>query len=113
MKTEKLFWTEYGIFICTKCQKSITAPVEKSATEFDGGTDIAEAIKNKFKSTLNEMGYKGRVRVMTSSCLGVCPTGYQAISQISATDPSLSKSYVFNPHQETSQVFEEIKKTLT
>lgn len=112
MKTEKVFWTDYGIFVCTKCQQSIQAPATNLHPELGVGPSIPEMIKNKFKSAFNEMGYKGRIRVMTSSCLGVCPTGYQAISQVSVEDPSLNKSYVFDPFEETSTLLEEIKKTL-
>lgn len=76
------------------------------------GTDIAEFIKNKYKAEFNQMGYKGKVRVMTSSCLGICPTGYQAVSQISMTHPEQSLSYVFDPLTETTNVFETIKKSI-
>lgn len=109
MKTDKVFFSEYGIFVCSKCQKSITVQATDSAPV----VDIAESIKSQYKTELNNMGLKGRVRVMTSSCLGVCPTGFQAISQISMTDPSQSLSYVFNPFEETNEVLETIKKSLT
>lgn len=107
MKTDKVYFSEYGIFICTKCQKSITARAADSMPS----TDIAESIKTQFKAELNNMGLKGKVRVMTSSCLGICPTGFQAISQISMTDPSQNLSYVFDPFEETNQVLETIKKS--
>lgn len=109
MKTDKVFFSEYAIFICTKCQKSISARAADSAPS----TDIAESIKGQYKTELNNMGLKGRVRVMTSSCLGVCPTGFQAITQISMTNPNESLSYVFNPFEETNQVLETIKKSVT
>jgi predicted metal-binding protein len=108
LKTDKVFFSGHGIFICTKCQKSITARAADSMTS----TDLAESIKTQFKAELNNMGLKGKVRVMTSSCLGVCPTGSQAISQISMTDPSQSLSYVFNPFEETNQVLQTIKKSV-
>lgn len=108
MKTEKVFFSEHGIFICTKCQKSIPAATSNQ----NMGTDIAEFIKNKYKPEFNQLGHKGKVRIMTSSCLGVCPTGFQAISQISMTNPQESKSYVFDPFTETEQVFDTIKKSL-
>jgi predicted metal-binding protein len=107
MKTEKVAFSDYGIFICTKCQKSIPAN-EMSASI----PDIAEHLKTKYKAALNELGYKGKVRVMSSSCLGVCPTGFQAMSQISMTDPSQSLSYVFDPHTEQDAILETIKKSL-
>lgn len=108
MKTDKVFFSDYGIFVCTKCQKSIT----DRPADFASTTDIAESIKNQYKAELNNMGLKGKVRVMTSSCLGICPTGFQAISQISMTEPSQSISYVFNPFEETNQVLETIKNSL-
>lgn len=109
MKTDKVFFSEYAIFICTKCQKSITTTTSDPSVT----VDIAESIKNEWKTEMNNLGLKGKVRVMTSSCLGVCPTGFQAVSQISMTNPSESLSYVFNPLEETHQVLETIKKSIT
>jgi len=109
LKTDKVFFSEYAIFVCTKCQKSITARAEDSTP----AVDIAESIKSQYKTALNTMGLKGKVRVMTSSCLGVCPTGFQAISQISMRNPEDSLSYVFNPFEETNEVLETIKKSVT
>ncbi|MBL7557405.1 MAG: (2Fe-2S) ferredoxin domain-containing protein [Bdellovibrionaceae bacterium] len=109
MKTDKVFFSEYAIFVCTKCQKSITARTADSAP----ATDIAESIKSQWKTEMNNMGLKGKVRVMTSSCLGVCPTGFQAVTQISMTNPNDSLSYVFSPFEEANQVLETIKKSVT
>lgn len=112
MKTDKIYFSDFGIFVCTKCQQTIQGPPGDLNPKIGLGTQIPENIKNSFKADLNEKGYKGKVRVMSSSCLGICPTGSQAIAQISTTDPSLNKSYIFNPFEETEEVFEEIKKTL-
>jgi predicted metal-binding protein len=111
MKTEKVSFSDYGIFICTKCQKSIPAN-EISPNTTESALDIAEHLKTKYKAALNELGYKGKVRVMSSSCLGVCPKGFQAISQISMKDPSESLSYVFDPHTEQDAILNTIKKSL-
>ena len=106
MKTEKIFWTDYGIFICTKCQKKITMP-ETESTE---PIILAEQIKTHFKEDLNNMGLKGQVRVMTSSCLGVCPVGSQALCILATEDLAKSHSIVFNPFTETESVLAEVKK---
>ena len=116
MKTEKVFWTDYSVLICTKCQKSITQPTPSTqALSLKGDShqiDITESIKTRYKTELNDLGYKGKVRVMTSSCLGVCPTGFQAVSVVSTTDPSKSKSYIFDPLTETESVLADLKKSL-
>lgn len=106
MKIEKVFWTDYSVLICTKCQKTIIPAHLPTVDEHN----IAEAIKNKFKTELNTIGLKDRVRVMTSSCLSVCPGTEQALSVVSTTDPSKSLSYVFNPYEETEIVLELVKK---
>ena len=108
MKTEKIFWTDYSVLICTKCQKSINLAPESNAVE----PNFAESIKARYKTELNDLGYKGKVRVMTTSCLGVCPTGFQAVSLVSTSDLGKSLSFVFDPVTETESVLEQIKNTL-
>lgn len=108
MKKESVFWTDYSVLICTKCQKSMV----QATTETEDIPNFAESIKDKYKSELNSLGYKGKVRVMTSSCLGVCPKGFQAVSLVSTTDPLKNLSYVFDPLKETELVLEELKKSI-
>ncbi len=108
MKTEKIFWTDYSILICTKCQKSI--PV---TPDLNGEVpNFAESIKTRFKAEFNDLGYKGKVRVMTTSCLGVCPTGFQAVSLVSTNDLGKSLSYVFDPVAETDSILEQLKNSV-
>ncbi len=74
--------------------------------------NFAEFIKTRFKAELNDLGYKGKVRVMTTSCLGVCPTGFQAVSLLSTNDLGKSLSYVFDPVTETESILEQLKNSV-
>ncbi len=57
-------WKKTGVWICTKCFKD---------------TEIANDLKTEFKGRLKEMGLSKEIRVMTSSCLGLCPENKQAV----------------------------------
>ena len=121
MKSEKIFWTDYSVLICTKCQKKIQIPADVNLSDRNGETNtelspkfsIAESIKSEFKSALNDQGLKGKVRVMTSSCLGVCPAGSQALSVVSTKNPQKSLSLVFDPFKEKELALDEIKKCVS
>lgn len=91
IKKENPAWSDAGVWICTKCFK---------------GTDIAEDLKSDFKCRMKELGYGKRIRVMTSSCLGICPKNAQAI-MIAPTDGS-QEAFSFDPKEDKREIFEEI-----
>lgn len=95
VKNEVPVWSDAGVWICTKCFK---------------GTDTAENLKSEFKSQLKEMGCGKRIRVMTSSCLGICPKEAQAM----VVAPTLGKqlAFVFDPKKDKEEIFEKLKKLL-
>jgi (2Fe-2S) ferredoxin len=56
------------IFICTN--------VRPDHPENPGcGTKDGPALKSLLKKAVNERGWKGKVRVSTSGCMGLCATG--------------------------------------
>ncbi|MFN8847380.1 MAG: hypothetical protein ACK5V3_00585 [Bdellovibrionales bacterium] len=68
MHKSELGWNKTAVWICTKCKAE---------------TSIAEDTKKEFKSRLKELGLSSKVRVMTSSCLGLCPENLQAVVIVS------------------------------
>lgn len=62
-------FTQAGIFICNKCGKDFSEP------------DNAENLKTSLRAELkNENKDHLKIRVMVSSCLGVCEKGEQAFA---------------------------------
>lgn len=83
MKTEKPFWNDLAVFICTKCGKKLNKP------------DFAENLKVELKSEIKNQEQQKSIRVMTSSCLGTCPEGEQAIALVSKDE---TKILIFDPN---------------
>lgn len=104
MKTEKLSWSELSVFICTKCGKEIA----KESLSQPG--EPAENLKNYLKTELNSSGFKGKIRVMTSSCLGTCPTGDQAVAFISEKDTTKHGVWVCHPEKDKIEILNKIKE---
>ncbi len=107
MKIENPSWTEMAVFICTRCQKSWTQNQVPSDTAY------AETLKNKYKSELNQMGFKGKVRVMTSGCLGECPIEKQAITVFEPKTIGSDVTFVMTPVDDENLVLNEIKQKLS
>jgi hypothetical protein len=68
MHDSKIGWDKTAVWICTKCKAE---------------TSIAEDLKKEFKTRLKEAGLSSKIRVMTSSCLGLCPENLQALVIVS------------------------------
>ena len=84
-------WKKTGVWICTKCFKE---------------TDIAEVLKSDFKTKLKALGLSKEIRVMTSSCLGVCPENKQAIFvQELGSQPAV---YAIDPKTESDELFRKL-----
>ncbi|MCK5696048.1 MAG: (2Fe-2S) ferredoxin domain-containing protein [Desulfobacula sp.] len=56
----------FHVFICTNDRGG----KRKSCTD-----NNSQLIKSKLKGTINEKGWKGKVRISTSGCMGVCAKG--------------------------------------
>lgn len=89
MRSSPVGWKKSAVWICTKCF---------------AGTNVAEDLKVDFKGRLKEQGLGGQIRVMTSSCLGICPEGQQAVfiqpeqglGEAIECDPRLEKDELLN-----------------
>lgn len=104
MKTDKLSWSELSVFVCTKCGKEIA----KDSLSQEG--EPAENLKNFLKSELNASGFKGKIRVMTSSCLGTCPSGEQAVAYMSALDNTKKGVWICHPEKDKQEILQKIKE---
>lgn len=94
MKKENLAWSDLGIFICSKCLNENGLP--------------AENLKSYLKTELNNKGYKGKVRVMTTSCLGICPENSQAVSYLQTNKNNPSGAWICQPDEDKEKILSEI-----
>ena len=98
-KIEKvdLGWEETVVMVCTKCGK-----------QFEGDLrDSPERIKTELKAKAkSELGKK--VRVITTSCLNICPEDKIAIVKASNKESSVFKAYIVDPNTSGDDLFEKI-----
>ena len=104
MKKEVTSWSKRAVFICTKCSKEI-APSELLNNE-----NVAENFKNYLKAELRTKNLGKEIRVMTSSCLGTCPKGEQAIAIINSGDNTSQTVIICHPEKDKAEVLDLISR---
>ncbi len=97
MKTEMTGWADGALMICTKCgARGVTGEARKTWTP-----EWAEQTKIALKKEMKEKGLAKNLRVMTSSCLGLCPEGEQTVLLLEKTPQGEKSQFlVFNPEEE-------------
>jgi len=101
MKSEDLSWKNGFVLICSKCDLR---------DEKHAGANAGEVLKDSLKSHYKNSGQWGDLRVMTSSCLGLCPEGNVAVCI--QKNSGLSKVVACNSPHDDSQLRDEIEKIL-
>ncbi|MBX2988570.1 MAG: (2Fe-2S) ferredoxin domain-containing protein [Bdellovibrionaceae bacterium] len=96
MEMSKSPWEKGALFICEKCGRRV------------GSDDYAENTKKEFKSRLKDDGFGKSIRVMTSSCLSLCPKNQQVVAWCPANGPM--QMMVYNPDKETEDIYKWLKK---
>ena len=95
MHKSNLGWDKTAVWICTKCKAE---------------TSIAEDTKKEFKTKLKEAGLGSKIRVMTSSCLGLCPENLQAVVIVKPNSEPIPLECQFPEDKE--DLYEKIKSSL-
>ncbi len=93
-------WTETVVMICSKCGK-----------QFDNSEsqNSPERIKSELKSVAkSELGAK--IRVITTSCLNMCPVDKIAIAVASTNNDDVFKGYSVVPNSSGSEIYKKILK---
>lgn len=106
METVNPSWTDLAIFICNKCQKSWTHG------QFNKNKNYSEDLKTQLKTYFNNNGQKGKVRVMTSSCLGECPEKKQAVSVVQPKTIGADRTFVITPFDDEQKLLNELKQII-
>lgn len=100
MEKVKSPWACGAFFICEKCGR-----------RDDGsnmGKEYADDLKKEFKSRLREDGVGKKIRVMTSSCLSLCPKR----EHVAAWAPAQGELelLVFTPKEEKEAIYQWLKR---
>lgn len=95
-----LGWEETVVMVCTKCGNQF-----QDSTLQDSPERIKSELKTKAKSELGK-----KVRVITTSCLNICPDGKIAIAKASIKGSSVFSAYAVDPNSLADELFDNILK---
>jgi predicted metal-binding protein len=99
IESAEVEWSEAVVMICTKCGKQFQSAHNQEAPE---------RIKSDLKSIAKAELGKGSVRVVTSSCLNICPVDKIAIAVASKNAPGTFKGYIVDPEISGEELFKKI-----
>lgn len=94
-------WEKAIVMICTKCSGKIM----KDHPERE--IDPAEHLKKEMRTYLKEQGHGKEVRVVTSSCLDVCPINKITVACASSEPPAF-KVVTVDPDVDPIELTKEI-----
>lgn len=94
---ENVPWSQAVVMVCTKCSKKIM-----------GDERLAEDLKKDLKGEFKEIRGKA-VRVVTASCLDVCPKNRLTVAV--APRSGQTRTFTFEEGVKTSAVLAEVLKT--
>lgn len=100
IQKEPVPWEDAVIMVCEKCSRKMTGDVEHTQ-------EIKKELKGLFKNK-----YGKKVRVITSSCLDVCPKDRIAIAVASRASGNNFQVYTVGEKARPELFFEEIEKNL-
>lgn len=94
-------WSDTVVMICTKC-----------GTQFQKAHDqeAPERIKSDLKTIAKEQLSKGSVRIITTSCLNICPVDKIAVVVASKTPSEVFSAYSVDPEVNATELFNKILK---
>ncbi|MBC7537969.1 MAG: hypothetical protein H7281_04060 [Bacteriovorax sp.] len=101
IESAEVGWGETVVMICTKCGKQFQSAHNQAAPE---------RIKGDLKSIAKAELGKGSVRVITTSCLNICPVDKIAIAVASKNEPGTFKGYLVDPDISGEELFKKILK---
>lgn len=105
MEKQTTKWTMGALLICERCGKSFIPGTLKEPGE------PAENLKKYLKSQLKDQGLSGDIRVMTSSCLGICEDNKQALTYLPSAGPGV-ETYTVHPEEDREVILDYLKGKL-
>ncbi|MFA6238562.1 MAG: hypothetical protein WC635_14605 [Bacteriovorax sp.] len=94
-------WSDTVVMICERCGEQFKSENQQSSPERIKG-DLKSIAKSEFE--------KGTVRVITTSCLNICPENKIAITVASKSAKDIFKAYAVDADISGKDLFEEILK---
>lgn len=77
LTTAPVHWRDGVVLVCNRCGERLLAdaPRDPAAADTPAPPNPASALRDELKARLKDAGLWGPVRVVSTSCLGVCPRG--------------------------------------
>jgi predicted metal-binding protein len=98
IEREQIGWETAVVMVCTKCGKQFEDSHLKEAPE---------RIKSELKSVIKmELGKS--IRVITTSCLNICPVDKIAIAIASSSSTTVFKAYGVDPDSSGEELYKTI-----
>jgi predicted metal-binding protein len=93
-------WEETVVMICSQCGAQFS-----DSQSLESPARIKSELKTKAKSELGK-----KVRVITTSCLNICPVDKIAITVASTKEPGVFKAYAVDPRTSGEELYNKILK---
>lgn len=94
-------WEEAVVMVCSNCGKKLANETLKESPE---------RIKSELKAVV-KANFGKKIRVVTSSCLNICPEEKIAIVVASKIGPDVFKSFVVKPTISSEELYKKIIET--
>ncbi len=105
MKREDIPWPKGMLLICTKCGTYIPAD------ELKNPKDVAEQIRDDFRTRLKKEGLHKNLRVLVSGCIDVCEVGTQAVAFVPGVEGEV-EVLTLHPEKDREELFQKIMKRI-
>jgi predicted metal-binding protein len=99
-------WKSGLILVCSQCAYE----QKGSSYRTDRGSTASEELQNWLKSRLKLEGLWGEFRVVSTSCLGVCPKERIAVVVTRDVDGSSSQCLIIDPQSDRELLYSYIKQ---
>jgi predicted metal-binding protein len=95
-------WSDALILVCTKCSKKIR---DQRGPE---SPDLTESLKNSIKAHLRSANLAKQIRIVTSSCLDVCPENRLTVAVATEKSKPTFKTFTIDPDLSPTEVLKEV-----
>ncbi|MBW4616909.1 MAG: (2Fe-2S) ferredoxin domain-containing protein [Desmonostoc vinosum HA7617-LM4] len=92
-----------------KCKSGLVLVCSQCAKE-RGGSTASDDLQNWLKSRLKFEGLWGEFRVVSTSCLGVCPKAHVTVVTVSDGDGGKSQCLIVDPKSDRELLYAHIKQ---
>jgi predicted metal-binding protein len=102
MKHANCPWSKTFVGVCIRCHEGL----DHQMLSMEG--NAGENLKNFLKAQMRVLGHAGEVRVVTTSCLALCPLAQQAV--VVAKNGETPKMYALHPEKDREELLEHLIK---